>query len=314
MQQARPAARTAVRPPPTPTSTSWEPPPPVSVAGGVRHPPVSATTTTVGTTSATAGAAGGVRDQPIRLHDNNEQYQLHSTRADLYAIIQTTEALEGAWRRGSVSEAAYVQAVRTLIAQFKSTADLLSDQMPNPEDFWAQCGLSAQAARIRLCRERVPGTHVGLEGGAAGAGAGTSTAAAVAPAPAGPSAAAEATATEERQQALKRVATSTAVAGAGVVQAGALLNCCERFLTALDSVHLQMTAVDQVYPQLLQVAESLDRVTSVPATFDGKATLAKWLTKLKTLPATYQLNEDEVRQVTYDLNMTYRDFRAAVGA
>lgn len=308
MQQARPAARTAVRPPPTPTSTNWEPPPPVSVAGGVRHPPVSTTTTSVGT-AAVAGAAGGVRDQPIRLHDNNEQYQLHSTRADLYAIIQTTEALEGAWRRGSVSESAYVQAVRTLIAQFKSTADLLSDQMPNPEDFWAQCGLSAQAARIRLCRERVPGTHVGLEGGSAAAGAGTAAATAAAP-----SAAAEATATEERQQALKRVATSTAVAGAGVAQAGALLNCCERFLTALDLVQLQMTAVDQVYPQLLQVAESLDRVASVPATFDGKATLAKWLTKLKTLPATYQLNEDEVRQLTYDLNMTYRDFRAAVGA
>lgn len=303
MQQARPAARTAVRPPPTPTSTSWEPPPPVSVAGGVRHPPASATTTPVGAPAAAGTpAAAGVRDQPIRLHDNNEQYQLHSTRADLYAIIQTTEALEGAWRRGSVSEAAYVQAVRTLIAQFKSTADLLADQMPNPEDFWAQCGLSAQAARIRLCRERVPGTHVGLEGAAAPAPATT------------PSAAAEATATQERQQALKRVATSTAVAGAGVAQAGALLNCCERFLTALDLVQLQMTAVDQVYPQLLQVAESLDRVASVPATFDGKATLAKWLTNLKTLPATYQLNEDEVRQLTYDLNMTYRDFRAAVGA
>lgn len=254
-------------------------------------------------------AAEGGRQHQTRQHDNNEQYQLHSTRADLYAIIQTTEALEGAWRRGSVSESAYVQAVRTLIAQFKSTADLLSDQMPNPEDFWAQCGLSAQAARIRLCRERVPGTHVGLEGGSAAAGAGTAAATAAVP-----SAAAEATATQERQQALKRVATSTAVAGAGVAQAGALLNCCERFLTALDLVQLQMTAVDQVYPQLLQVAESLDRVASVPATFDGKATLAKWLTKLKTLPATYQLNEDEVRQLTYDLNMTYRDFRAAVGA
>lgn len=303
MQQARPAARTAVRPPLTPTSTSWEPPPPVSVAGGVRHPPASATTTPVGTPAAMGTpAAAGVRDQPIRLHDNNEQYQLHSTRADLYAIIQTTEALEGAWRRGSVSEAAYVQAVRTLIAQFKSTADLLADQMPNPEDFWAQCGLSAQAARIRLCRERVPGTHVGLEGGGAAVAA------------TAPSAAAEATATQERQQALQRVATSTAVAGVGVAQAGALLNCCERFLTALDSLQLQMTAVDQVYPQLLQVAESLDRVASVPATFDGKATLAKWLTNLKTLPATYQLNEDEVRQLTYDLNMTYRDFRAAVGA
>lgn len=55
-------------------------------------------------------------------------------------------------------------------------------------------------------------------------------------------------------------------------------------------------------------------MTSVPATFDGKATLAKWLTNLTTLPATYQPNEDEVRQLTYDLNMTFRDFRAAVGA
>lgn len=79
-------------------------------------------------------------------------------------------------------------------------------------------------------------------------------------------------------------------------------------------VQLQVTAVDQVYPQLLQAAESLDRVTSVPATFDGKATLAKWLTNLTTLPATCQLNEDEVQQLTHDLDMSYRDFRAAVGA
>lgn len=82
----------------------------------------------------------------------------------------------------------------------------------------------------------------------------------------------------------------------------------------MDLVQLQGTAVDQVYPQLLQAAESLDRVTSVPATFDGKAKLAKRLTNLTTLPATYQPYEDEVRQLTYDLNMTFRDFRAAVGA
>eukprot|EP00168_Porphyra_purpurea_P014830 TRINITY_DN435_c0_g1_i5.p3 TRINITY_DN435_c0_g1~~TRINITY_DN435_c0_g1_i5.p3 ORF type:complete len:162 (-),score=52.88 TRINITY_DN435_c0_g1_i5:256-741(-) len=115
-------------------------------------------------------------------------------------------------------------------------------------------------------------------------------------------------------QKLHRVATSTAVAGAGVAQAGALLNCAERFLTALDAVQLQLTAVDQMYPLLLQVAESLDRVTSLPPSFEGKATVGKWLTKLKTLPATYQLNEDEVRQLTYDLNMVYLDFRSAVGA
>eukprot|EP00168_Porphyra_purpurea_P014831 TRINITY_DN435_c0_g1_i6.p3 TRINITY_DN435_c0_g1~~TRINITY_DN435_c0_g1_i6.p3 ORF type:complete len:172 (-),score=70.40 TRINITY_DN435_c0_g1_i6:255-770(-) len=171
--------------------------------------------------------------------------------------------------------------------------------MPNPEDFWAQCGLSAQAARIRLCREQVPGTHVRV---------GAPAAAAAAPHPT------EAAVVEERQQKLHRVATSTAVAGAGVAQAGALLNCAERFLTALDAVQLQLTAVDQMYPLLLQVAESLDRVTSLPPSFEGKATVGKWLTKLKTLPATYQLNEDEVRQLTYDLNMVYLDFRSAVGA
>jgi len=304
MEQARPTTRTAVRPSP-PTSTGWEPPPPVSVTSG-RHTSTASTAASdrgayrrpsTATAVGAAGGAAGVRDAPIQLHDNNEQYQLHSTRADLYAVIQTTEALEGAWRRGSVSDDAYARAARTLIAQFKSTADLLADKMPNPEDFWAQCGLSAQAARIRLCREQVPGTHVGVGSSAAAADPAT-----------------EAAVVQERQQKLKRVATSSAVAGAGVAQAGALLNCAECFLTAHDALQLQFTAVDQMYPQLLHVAESLDRVTSLPPSFEGKATVGKWLTKLKTLPATYQLNEDEVRQLTYDLNMAYQEFRSAVGA
>jgi len=278
----------------------------VSVASGRHTTTATSTASDSGayhrpSTATAVGAAGGtagVRDAPIRLHENNEQYQLHSTRADLYAVIQTTEALEGAWRRGSVSDEAYARAVRTLIAQFKSTADLLADKLPNPEAFWGQCGLSAQAARIRLCREQVPGTHVGV-GAPAAAAADHPTEAAV---------------VEERQQKLKRVATSSAVAGAGVAQAGALLNCAECFLTAHDALQLKFTAVDQMYPQLLHVAESLDRVTSLPPSFEGKATVGKWLTKLKTLPATYQLNEDEVRQLTYDLNMAYQEFRSAVGA
>lgn len=80
------------------------------------------------------------------------------------------------------------------------------------------------------------------------------------------------------------------------------------FIGAMDALKLDMTAVDEVYPLLSDIMQSLHRVSKLPPEFSGKVKLKHWLSLLHSMPASKRLSPEEVRQLLFDLESSYNDF------
>lgn len=52
------------------------------------------------------------------------------------------------------------------------------------------------------------------------------------------------------------------------------------------------------------------QVVQLPGDFPGKVKVKAWITKVHTMPASKELNEDDVRQLMFELESSYNDFMA----
>eukprot|EP00020_Sapocribrum_chincoteaguense_P003816 CAMPEP_0170746694 /NCGR_PEP_ID=MMETSP0437-20130122/8939_1 /TAXON_ID=0 /ORGANISM="Sexangularia sp." /LENGTH=180 /DNA_ID=CAMNT_0011085449 /DNA_START=111 /DNA_END=654 /DNA_ORIENTATION=- len=80
------------------------------------------------------------------------------------------------------------------------------------------------------------------------------------------------------------------------------------FITAMDAVKLDMRSVDALHPLLTDLVEALGRLTSMPVEWDGKRRLQGWLSRMHAMKASDELDEDEARQVLFDLESAYTAF------
>mmetsp|Transcript_14863 Transcript_14863/g.44902 ORF Transcript_14863/g.44902 Transcript_14863/m.44902 type:complete len:215 (-) Transcript_14863:1649-2293(-) len=81
------------------------------------------------------------------------------------------------------------------------------------------------------------------------------------------------------------------------------------FITCLDSVRLSMLAVDQLQPSLNDLMSALNKMTELPADFEGRKRVLGWLRKLADLRADYELDGIEARQLEHDLNSSYTEWQ-----
>ncbi|GIL52775.1 hypothetical protein Vafri_8558 [Volvox africanus] len=86
----------------------------------------------------------------------------------------------------------------------------------------------------------------------------------------------------------------------------------QHFITAMDSLKLNLAAVDQICPILLDLVNSMDKVKSLPASFPPREKVTAWYTKLYQKPANYELPEEDVRQLMYELEASYNTFLATL--
>ena len=131
----------------------------------------------------------------------------------------------------------------------------------------------------------------------------------------------------------------------------AVAETVQHFITAMDSLKLNMVAVDQIYPVLSDLMQSMNKVQdgvngvahglvgvetgraarscpaaqsphasptplqipSLPADFSGKVKTRAWVSKVHALPASRELGDDDVRQLLFDLESSYNDFMATIG-
>jgi len=84
------------------------------------------------------------------------------------------------------------------------------------------------------------------------------------------------------------------------------------FITTMDSLKLNMTAVDQIHPLLTDLLESLCKISSLPPEWEGKTKIQGWLVQLNKMKASDQLNEDQIRQMLFDLESTYNKFHKSL--
>ena len=94
----------------------------------------------------------------------------------------------------------------------------------------------------------------------------------------------------------------------------AVAESVQHFITSMDSLKLNMVAVDQVYPLLADLAAALGRVGGLPPDWTGREKVKKWVSKVHALPASRELDADDVRQLLFDLESAYNEFMAAIGS
>jgi hypothetical protein len=89
-----------------------------------------------------------------------------------------------------------------------------------------------------------------------------------------------------------------------------LTRTTQAIIQALDAVKLGMLEVDQITPYLAAAVESLNRHAWLPA--DVKAALTQWKRAVGALKASDILSAEQARQLMFDLESTYNNFRATL--
>lgn len=96
--------------------------------------------------------------------------------------------------------------------------------------------------------------------------------------------------------------------------AAAVAECVQHFITAMDSLKLNMVAVDQVHPLLVDLCSSLAKLGTgiLPSDFEGKVKMREWIARLAKMGAADELTEQQARQLLFDLESSYSAFMAAL--
>lgn len=80
------------------------------------------------------------------------------------------------------------------------------------------------------------------------------------------------------------------------------------FITIMDRLRLDIRAMDELHPDVKELYETLLRMSSLPATFEGKVKVKKWLDEMSSMQASDELSEDQTRQLLFDFESAYNDF------
>lgn len=88
-----------------------------------------------------------------------------------------------------------------------------------------------------------------------------------------------------------------------------LLTITELFITAMDSLKLNMLAVDSLFPALKDILDGLSRIHSLPPDHEVRDKIRSWVTLLNGMKASEELDEEQARQLSFDLDQAYASFK-----
>ncbi|XP_011043276.1 PREDICTED: vacuolar protein sorting-associated protein 28 homolog 1-like [Populus euphratica] len=103
-----------------------------------------------------------------------------------------------------------------------------------------------------------------------------------------------------------------AAAALSTTSAAVVAECVQNFITAMDSLKLNMVAVDQVHPLLSDLSASLNKLSILPSDFEGKTKMKEWILRFSKMGAADELTEQQARQLHFDLESSYNSFMAAL--
>ncbi|KAM9386129.1 LOW QUALITY PROTEIN: vacuolar protein sorting-associated protein 28 homolog [Pholidichthys leucotaenia] len=79
------------------------------------------------------------------------------------------------------------------------------------------------------------------------------------------------------------------------------------FITVMDKLRLEIRAMDEIQPDLRELMETI-RKSNMPPTQRLKTTVNLWLTTLSSMSASDELDDNQVRQMLFDLESAYNAF------
>uniref|UniRef100_A0A7S3GKT3 Vacuolar protein sorting-associated protein 28 homolog n=3 Tax=Palpitomonas bilix TaxID=652834 RepID=A0A7S3GKT3_9EUKA len=80
------------------------------------------------------------------------------------------------------------------------------------------------------------------------------------------------------------------------------------FITAMDSLKMDMRAVDEIRPSIGDIVGSLNRMSTLPSDFAGREKMRNWLQILDRMAASDSLDDSQIRQLSYDIESAYSSF------
>ncbi|KAJ3168445.1 hypothetical protein HDU87_001001 [Geranomyces variabilis] len=84
------------------------------------------------------------------------------------------------------------------------------------------------------------------------------------------------------------------------------------FITLMDSLKLNYVAVDQIHHQLSDLIHSLNNIPTLPTDYVGKGKIRDWLITLNKMKASDEINQDQVRQLLFDLESALTEFHRSL--
>ncbi|XP_063218364.1 vacuolar protein sorting-associated protein 28 homolog [Bacillus rossius redtenbacheri] len=80
------------------------------------------------------------------------------------------------------------------------------------------------------------------------------------------------------------------------------------FITLMDKLRLDLRAMDELQPDLRDLADTMSRFSLLPPDFPGRSKVAEWLATFASLQASDQLSDAQARQLIFDLETSLNAF------
>jgi ESCRT-I complex subunit VPS28 len=97
---------------------------------------------------------------------------------------------------------------------------------------------------------------------------------------------------------------------AGVASSRSIVDATENFITFLDALKLNMSSKETLHPLLSDVIQSVNKVTD--RDFDHRGKIIQWLITLNQMRTTEELTEEQVRELTFDMEQAYTGFKGTI--
>ncbi|KAI9769887.1 MAG: Vacuolar protein-sorting-associated protein 28 [Candelina submexicana] len=86
-----------------------------------------------------------------------------------------------------------------------------------------------------------------------------------------------------------------------------ILAATENFITFLDALKLNMVSKDSLHPLLSDIIQSVNKVTD--RDFENRGKIVQWLITLNQMRANQELEEDQARDLAFDIEQAYHGFK-----
>lgn len=221
--------------------------------------------------SASATTALDSTHPEIELYTSTKERKDYENMADLYTIIVATEHLERAYAQNAISQTEYTSECNKLLSQFKiaEKAALLSSNSNN--------GIANTETFMRVYQMDCPrASHRLLKVGV--------------------------------PEKTKENAADGALSSSGKL-AVIVAETVQNFITTMDAIKLDQRAVDELQPLLSDLRTSMNRLPlETPANFGPMEKIQFWLEKLNGMRAVDVIDEDDGRQLYFELEGAYMEF------
>ncbi|CDR46736.1 CYFA0S25e01530g1_1 [Cyberlindnera fabianii] len=231
-------------------------------------------------------------DEPVSLYNTSQQRETQESLAELYSIITVLDIVEKAYVKDTLNSGdkdEYTPMVLRLLAQYNTLLKNSEVQQVfgSLDQFKKRYGLNVPQATSRIeigvpatveHAVNMPALSSNSTGtGTGGAGVGTTSG----------------------------TGGSTGLGGPGG-SARAVAEATGNFITVMDALKLNYRAKDQLHPLLSDVMTSVNKVSSKE--FEGRARIIEWLIKINKMNVYDELNDDDTRQLLFDLDNAYKGF------